>query len=488
MTNQLTELARCYRSPIYFVEQCQIYDATQREWIPFELWPQQRAVLTAMHNNNNTVALKARQLGLSWLVLAYGLWMMIFRPMATVLIFSKRDDEAVYLLDKRLKQMFDQLPAGLRYGLEKVTNSAHQLELSNGSVARAFPTSGGDSYTASLVMLDEFDLVVDQDNLLASVKPTISGGGKLIMVSRPDKSRPNSPFKKIYKAAKMGQNNYYPVFLPWHVRPTRTAAWYEAQKADIFSRTGSLDELHEQYPATDLEALAARSLDKRIPAAWLQECYVKAEPLSNPLGIPGLVIYRLPEQGHGYVLGADVAEGNPTSDESAFCVLDADNGEECATFANRTQPDTFASYIDQAGRFFNNADVLIERNNHGHAVLLWLSDNSELELMQGLDGKRGWLSNSLGKSTMYTTMAESCRDGEVAIHAFETYYQLSSIEGATLRAPAGEMDDRADAAAIASVARVHYDRLMPPKRKATPLVAGISMTKASNWRTQHGSR
>jgi hypothetical protein len=33
-----------------------------------------------------------------------------------------------------------------------------------------------------------------------------------------------------------------------------------------------------------------------------------------------------------------------------------------------------------------------------------------------------------------------------------TYYQLCSIEGGTLRAPAGEADDRADALALAVAA------------------------------------
>ena len=41
-----------------------------------------------------TVVLKARQLGFSWLVVCYSLWLMMFRSSATVLLFSKRDDEA----------------------------------------------------------------------------------------------------------------------------------------------------------------------------------------------------------------------------------------------------------------------------------------------------------------------------------------------------------------------------------------------------------
>ena len=41
-----------------------------------------------------------------------------------------------------------------------------------------------------------------------------------------------------------------------------------------------------------------------------------------------------------YVVGADPAEGNPTSDPSALEVLDADSGEEVASLAGRYEPAT----------------------------------------------------------------------------------------------------------------------------------------------------
>ena len=40
------------------------------------------------------VVLKARQLGISWLSLSYALWLMLFHPPATVLLFSLREEES----------------------------------------------------------------------------------------------------------------------------------------------------------------------------------------------------------------------------------------------------------------------------------------------------------------------------------------------------------------------------------------------------------
>ena len=450
---QILEVAKCLRSPAYFIgTYCQIYDATTGEWVPFGLWPEQKQTLLTILKNLLVVILKARQLGLTWLVLGFALWLMLFRPAATVLLFSRRDDEAVHLLDDRLKGMYSRLPDFLKVGLVVVEDSQHEWQLSNGSVARAFPTGAGDSYTATLAIVDEADLVPDLNRLMRAVKPTIDAGGRMILLSRSDKSRPQSEFKAIYRAAKQGLSPWADVFLPWYVRPGRDAAWYIEQERDILSRTGSLDDLHEQYPATDTEALSPRSLDKRIPAPWLERCYQETRPHELPEdapALPGLEIYQLPEEGRHYVIGADPAEGNPTSDDSALTVMDRDTLEEVAALAGKYQPSTLAAHADAVGNYYNKAAVLPERNNHGHAVILWLADNSKLRVLKGWDRKPGWLSNSKGKALLYDATADAFRDEVTTLHSFATYTQLASIEGSSLRAPEGEHDDRADSYALA---------------------------------------
>jgi hypothetical protein len=108
-----------------------------------------------------------------------------------------------------------------------------------------------------------------------------------------------------------------------------------------------------------------------------------------------------------------------------------------------------AAHADAVGRFYNAASVMVERNNHGHAVLLWLGEHSELAVLSGPDGKPGWHSTSKGKALLYSAVADAFRNSETTVHSFATFIQLSSIEGSTLRAPQGEHDDRADSYALA---------------------------------------
>jgi hypothetical protein len=456
--HRLREVLKCRKSFVYFCDTyCQILaDSGQGgEWVPFRLWPEQRRVARLLQDNRLVVVLKARQLGLTWLLVAFALWLMLFHPIATVLLFSRRDDEAVDLLTIRLRGMHDRLPDWLRASGFTTAND-HELALTSESRAMAFPTTAGDSYTATLAIVDEADLCLDLERLMRAVKPTIDGGGRMVLLSRADKSRPLSPFKKIYTAARQGQNTWASVFLPWHARPGRDAAWYEGQRRDIVARTGALDDLHEQYPATDAEALSPRSLDKRIAPAWLLQCFREVAPIEadGAPAIPGLIVFAAPVPGHKYVIGGDPAEGNPTSDDSALCVMDAASGEQVAELAGKYEPAVLASYAYTIALWYNAAGTLFERNNHGHACLLWFREHGRgVKLLKGRDGKDGWLSSTLGKTELYDRCADALKNSETTIRSFATFTQLSSIDGQTLRAPEGQPDDRADAFALAVCAR-----------------------------------
>jgi len=458
LTAEQQEYLKCQANPVYFIyHYCKILDAVAGEWIPFQLWPEQRDTVNVLQENRLVVILKARQLGLTWLCLSVNLWRMIFHSVAVVLLFSRRDTEAVHLLE-RLKEMYKRLPPWAQARGSEM-DSAHVLKLSLGSEARAFPTTAGDSYTATSVLVDEADLIMNFDHLMKAVKPTVDGGGFMTLLGRSDKSRPASGFKRVYRAARKGVVPWYPIFLPWYVHPNRDQVWYEEQKRDILERTGSLDDLHEQYPATEDEALRASQKGKRFAEQWLEQCFTESMPILDHPGpaIPELEVYVLPIPGRRYVIGADPAEGLSASDDSSFTVMDEQTMDEVAALAAKLEPAEFSSAIDQVGRWYNNARVLVERNNHGHAVILWLAQNSPLRILDGLDNRPGWQTNVASKSTMYALVADCLRSGASRIRSLETYLQLASIESSTLCAPDGELDDRATSFCLAELATMAID-------------------------------
>lgn len=264
-------LEQCRRSFAYFCNNfCRVLSGDEdATWVAFKLWHSQVEVARTFQNERLVVVLKARQLGMTWLAVAYALWSMMFNPIATVLLFSRRDDEAVEIKE-RLKGMYDHLPAWFKAMYPVAKNNDHEFAIINGSRALAFPTNAGDSYTGTLAIVDEADLIPDLSKLMRSVKPTIDGGGKMILLSRVDKFAPDSTFKRIYLGAREGKTAWKAVFLPWNAKPSRDAAWYAETTAEVLHRTHNLDEMAEQYPATDKEALAAPNYGGRFKADWFR--------------------------------------------------------------------------------------------------------------------------------------------------------------------------------------------------------------------------
>ena len=439
------------RSFSYFVNSyCRIVDTQKGTEFPFKLWPEQEKAAKVFEESRLVVALKARQLGMTWLADARVLQQTVLRSNVHGLLFSLRDIDAKNNL-VRVYEMAKRLPDFMR---PKIEVSAHELRFSNGSKIFAFPTTAGDSYTASIVLVDEADIVPKLGDLLRRVKPTIDNGGQLLLVSRSNKDEPESEFKRIYRAAKAGQNTYAPIFLPWNAHPDRDEAWYETQKTEVFSRTGGLDDLYEQYPSTDAEALAARALTKRIPWEWLHQCFEEIPQNVDLLpSIPGVKVWQGALPNRRYVIGVDVAEGKETSDDSAAVVLD-DTGAQVAELAGRIEISVYAEYLAELSRYYNNAHLMVERNNHGHAVILRLSEDVEIKqkLMRSKrDGKYGYQSDARGKAELYSCCAETCRDTLTKIRSWQAFNQLNSIERSTLLAPSGMLDDVADAYALACV-------------------------------------
>ncbi|MBC8248532.1 MAG: hypothetical protein H8E90_02535 [Anaerolineales bacterium] len=440
---QKVELVKCSLSGEYFIDTyCWIEDKTAREWVRFQLWPAQVSTLQAITENKLFIVLKARQLGLTWLLVCYGLWMMLFRPGSGVLLFSRRDDEAAELLD-RVRQCHLRLPSFLQARVG--TDNDHELELVNlGSVAQAFPTTkhSGRSYTATLAVVDEADYIRWLRQLLTAVKPTIDAGGQLGLISTVDKEDPSSEFKRIWNQAVAGGNSYRPIFLPWHSRPGRDAAWYAQQQADYTE-----DDLFQEYPASPAEALAARKSSKRFLPAWLALCTGSASPLDcvDAPPLPGLVVWEAPRRGGGYLVVADPCEGNPTSDPSPAAVFDVGTWNQVAGLYGQFQPDIFGGYLVELSRWYNEAVICVERNNHGHAVHVAIGGLGADDLIYQcpLDEKDGWLSNAKNKVLATDVTAEVLREGGCVIQDQATINELAMFEGSSLKAPPGMTDDRA---------------------------------------------
>lgn len=400
----------------------------------FRLWPAQTKVVWDLMSIRFVVILKARQLGISWTVCAYVLWRVLFQGNQTILLISKGQAEADELL-RRIKALYERLPKALRALLPTLDkDSTRKFVLSNGSHIESLPatSTAAQGRTASVLVIDEAAFINRADKLIANAKPTIDQGGQMIVLSTANGV--GGAFHTIWTKAEAGQNGYHHIFLPWWSRPDRTVEDIERFRAQS---NDPEREIPEQYPCNALEAFVS-SGRARFPIKWIN---AQGSNIAHALdafhfpeslqGVPGLRLYRGPYEGEKFVISADVAEGidvggegDDRADYSAAHVISAATKEQVAVLHGRWEPDIYADYLLMLASAYGNPEILVERNNHGHAVLAVLKKARYRKIGRGHDGKPGWLTNEVTREQSIDYLAAHLRDGAVVIRDKPTLNEM----------------------------------------------------------------
>lgn len=280
----IPDLETCRTDPAYFIRTYVIIDNAQpgnendASTMPFDLWDAQADLLTSMRLERLLLILKARQLGISWLVCAYVLWLCLFYPGRLVLMFSIGQDEANEML-RRVSVMYHRLPQAMRIALPSVIKeNKSAMTWANESRVESLPTTrnAGSGYTASLVVLDEFSKNQWAQELYTAVKPTIDGGGSMIILSSANGT--GNLFYDLCEKAMNKEGRFTFQFLPWWARPSRTSEWYKQTEADAVSSAL----MRQEYPAEPSEAFEATGAERFIPSlTWWDACQEDLPPLDT---------------------------------------------------------------------------------------------------------------------------------------------------------------------------------------------------------------
>ncbi len=441
--------------------------------MPFVPWSWQPQLLALWVIHRLAVVLKARQLGVSWLAAIYALWFAIRRPGQVVLLISQRQDDADKLLEK-VAFVYERLPAWR----PKADVSTRTIRFPGlGSEIESLPATErvGRSRTASLVVLDEHAHQPFARKILLALKPVAEKGQILSISSGNGQGALHS---QLYLGAKAGTNGWRAIFIPASAHPERRAPdWNERNRAELSQLSDA--EYAQEYPENDIEAIVTTGR----PVFNHQD--LMRQPLEAGVpGEPGVTYYREPEAGHVYVIGADVGAGLATSDWSSATVLERDSGEQVAQLRGRWTPDVFATKLDAlARRFARHSDpanahpVLlgVERNNHGHAVLLALTKlhagTAPYRIFRAKDKRLGWLTTSATRPVLIDQLEEALRTKALMIRDAGTVDQMSTFaysDDGRPEAQEGYHDDDVMAAGIAvQLRRRAFGRMLDIRQAET---------------------
>jgi len=450
---KIREWLRCQTSPEYFARTyCYLQDRAKKSTIKFEAWPHLIDLLKLFLKEKLIIILKARQLGISWLMAIYAVWMARFYENVKVLMLSQGEEEAFDLISK-CRFIDDHLPDFIKTHREPDQRGFIGFPATNSEI-KALPSTekAGRSTDATIVICDEWEYHPYAEANFAALKPTIDAGGQFIGLSTADKTKLNTFFKAKYNEALQGDSGFKPVFLSWHLRPGRTLEWFAEITKDLRSW-----QVEQEYPETEQQALSTLK-SRKFFGEFVEALYGDVmQPLSHELSdkYSGLVrIYRLPVVGRTYCLFTDPSDGK--DDPHATIVIDAITGEEMAESHGKCPADQVAEIHDALVRLYNNAFNAYEINatagGHFDSKIKELGTPNQCRRLN-TDGKLhdklyGWYTGSNLKRKAIWGLEEAVRLRQIIPHSRECLDEFSQYmqpEGEEPQPPKGGHDDYIDA-------------------------------------------
>lgn len=359
--------------------------------IPFEKWPHiielaeqlqrpwdlkeegQQEEITA--KDLHTVIGKSRQIGFSWLVAAFALWLVLFHKGAVVLMLSRGEVEAAVLLGK-VKTIYDNLPVH-RWKKHRKSDKRSDREFSftkvMSSKVTALPSTedAGSGEQATVVIQDEADKHPYLAANIGALQPTIAAGGQIIMGSTVVKRNMRSYFKGVIRSAP--DNGFTKFFFGWTVRPGRDQKWYDQTKAtipdeELAEMTPDLF-MEQEFPLTEEEMLAPARANAWFDIENLNQLQAFVQkPIMTLVeddyrGVLCFYVHRTPRG--RYSAGTDLGHG-VGSDYSVTVVIDSHAGRVVADIMDNTiPPDEFIEESIRLLKVYNQPIWGIERNALG---------------------------------------------------------------------------------------------------------------------------
>lgn len=365
------EYKKCAQSPVYFMKKYVRIQHPIRGTITFDLYKFQEKTLQDFHDYKFNIILKSRQMGISTLVAAYSLWLMLFNKDKNILIISLKQEVAKEIIAK-VRFANESLPTWLKVKCEE--DNRLSLKFVNGSQIRATATTkkSGVSLALSLLIIDEAALIEDAEELWSSAQPTLSTGGHAIILSTP--RGVGNWFHKMWAGAeenndgRIGKNGFHSIELKWDLHPERDEEWRRIEGEKL----GDPKKASQEFDCSFL-ASGDNVVDLNI-VEFYKKTYMK-EPIEESGIGRGLWRWQFADYSHIYVVSADVSRGDG-SDFSAAHVLDISSTMpvQAAEYKGMISPKDFGNLLVTIATDYNNALLVIENATVGWAAIQQVID------------------------------------------------------------------------------------------------------------------
>lgn len=251
-------------------------------------------------------------------------------------------------------------------------------------------------------------------------------------------------FCQRYREAKQGLNDWTAIFIPWYHDPTNRETLTPEAATEVLETLSEEERQVSGLYRLDAEQVAWRRRKQRELRRLFQQEYPENDdhcfltsgqswfstervlhlmdtvPDYPRRHVPGgyEVVWCPPEPGVEYVAGCDTSEGLPGCNQNGVGVLRRDTGEQVAAVHGLFKPGILAEHVVRLARMYNDAFVGVERENHGHTVVLKVQElgyRRKHQLYHFSGDRAGWSTNGETRPIMLDELAMALEDGSLKV-------------------------------------------------------------------------
>jgi hypothetical protein len=326
-----------------FIEARQIEDKESGKRVPFTLWPAQLEILPRLQERK-LFALKARQLGITWLDLAHWLYETTFWGSRLVLVARQTHEDALDAIH-RLKVPRASLPPEWQTPI--VGDRRQSLTFANGSRFKALTTTKrmGRSHAAYGALVDEFCFFDAEEEELSALEAACE---RIHIVSSGNGAGDHA--HRLWRAAENGEGLWTTLFLPWSAHPGRDQRWY----AQNVLAAASPRLARREYASCPEDAFAAPegvfferfSRERNVDEVNIASSWDTYRCVDFGYHYPACAWLQVSPRGQQFVV-AELTPHDLTTEEFALAILETEKSFRLAKPPRGT-------YVDPAGKGVNS--------------------------------------------------------------------------------------------------------------------------------------
>jgi hypothetical protein len=441
------------------------------------LRPNRAQLEFSRNHTKRSIVLKARQLGITTYVAARFFIQTITQP-GTVTVQVAHDQESAEEIFKIVHRFWENLPKGMQDGA-LLTSRANIRQIvfprldSEYRVATAADANAGRGMTIHNLHCSEVARWPrDVEETLASLRSAVPEDGEIVLESTPDGA--GGIFYEEWQRAE--ETGYARHFFPWWygdeycIRKTGAALEPPTDEEEQLMRRAGLTEAQIAWRRTKWAQLRGLAVQEYAedPASCFRasgECVFDLEGIERALQACSepveardnqrLLIWLPSQIGKQYLIGVDPAGGGSEGDYSCAVVIERSTGLQCAELHGHFPPRELAARLIELANSYNEGLLVVEQNNHGHAVLAHLRMEGCTNVFRD-GGHDGWLTSAVSRPAMIENLASVLALEQTIFHSPRLLNECRTFirhaDGSS-SAAAGSHDDVVMAMAIALAAR-----------------------------------